>query len=58
MANKEWQKISYNQSYWAEIDTLAEKWEKLMAERPIDAENYQPVQNSEEHENPKGSDIY
>lgn len=56
MANKVWQNISYNQSYWAEINRLQVEWRKIMEEHSKEAENYQPVVHDEKIV--KGSDVY
>lgn len=61
MSNKVWDQLSYNESYFAEMDRLRKGWEELMKERPIEDQNYQPVVNHESTHPEKlinGSDIY
>ena len=61
MSNREWDKKSYNQSHFAELERLKRGWEELLKERPIEDQNYQAVEkhDADHHEKTtKGSDVY
>lgn len=58
MSNKEWDKISYNQSYNVEMDGLVKKWEDLTKQRPIEEKVYRELTNSQAQMKKSGTDVY
>lgn len=58
MSNKEWDLISYNQSYNVEMECLVKKWEDLTKERPIEAVTYQQITNVQATQKKSANDIY
>lgn len=58
MSNKEWDKISYNESYYVEMDCLVKKWEDLTKQRPIEECTYQQITNKNTAQKKSANDIY
>ncbi len=51
MSNKEWDKISYKQSYEAKLALAQEKYKEFMETHDIVSQNYQPLEKEEKGEN-------
>ena len=58
MSNKEWDKKSYNESYWAGMDRLVKRWEDLTKERPIEEKTYQEMTSAKAQQKKTANDIY
>lgn len=58
MSNKEWDKISYNESYWAEMDKIVKKWEDLTKERPIEDAVYHQIVHDDAAVKKNANDVY
>ena len=56
MSNKEWDKISYNQSYDAEMEIVQHAWDALIKEHPIEESRFQPICDVNIKAN--GTDVY
>lgn len=58
MSNYIWDNISYNESYWAEINLVQQKWKEYIEEYPIESACFQPNPDFKYEITKNGSDIY